>query len=113
MVAPLFDGSVLAGAGVFALAAWALPLLIRGRTPVLDALGALIWAAGLISALRLVAGGSSPPGLLFGALLAAVVAALLTRRLGASQPYRWASARPYQEHRSTSAGPMRSRSEPH
>jgi serine/threonine-protein kinase len=29
--------SVLAGAGVFALAAWALPLLIRGRTPVLDA----------------------------------------------------------------------------
>jgi eukaryotic-like serine/threonine-protein kinase len=82
VVAPLIDGSVLAGAGVFALAAWALPLLIRGRTPVLDALGALIWAAGLISALRLVDGGSSPPGLLFGALLAAVVAALLTRRLG-------------------------------
>ncbi|HEY6636527.1 MAG TPA: serine/threonine-protein kinase [Solirubrobacterales bacterium] len=82
VVAPLIDGSVLAGAAVFALAAWALPLLIRGRTPVLDALGALIWAAGLISALRLVDGGSSPPGLLFGALLAAVVAALLTRRLG-------------------------------
>ncbi len=87
VVAPLIDGSVLAGAGVFALAAWALPLLIRGRTPVLDALGALVWAAGLISALRLVAGGSSPPGLLFGALLAAVVAALLTRRLGAAGPY--------------------------
>ena len=87
VVAPLVDGSVLAGAGVFALAAWALPLLIRGRTPVLDALGALVWAAGLISALRLVAGGSSPPGLLFGALLAAVVAALLTRRLGAAAAY--------------------------
>ena len=87
VVAPLIDGSVLAGAGVFALAAWALPVLIRGRTPVLDGLGALIWAAGLISALRLVAGGSSPPGLLFGALLAAVVAALLTRRLGAAGPY--------------------------
>ncbi|HEY6771082.1 MAG TPA: serine/threonine-protein kinase, partial [Solirubrobacterales bacterium] len=58
VVAPLVDGSVLAGAGVFALAAWALPLLIRGRSPVLDALGALIWAAGLISALRLVDGGS-------------------------------------------------------
>jgi eukaryotic-like serine/threonine-protein kinase len=87
IVAPLIDGSVLAGAGVFALAAWALPLLIRGRTPVLDALGALVWAAGLISALRLVAGGSSPPGLLFGALLAAIVAALLTRRLGAAGPY--------------------------
>jgi hypothetical protein len=87
VVAPLIDGSVLAGAGVFALAAWALPLLVRGRTPVLDALGALVWAAGLISALRLVAGGSSPPGLLFGALLAAIVAALLTRRLGAAGPY--------------------------
>jgi eukaryotic-like serine/threonine-protein kinase len=82
VVVPLIDGSVLAGAGVFALAAAVLPLLIRGRTPVLDALGALIWAAGLISALRLVAGDSHPPGLLFGALLAAGVAAVLTRRLG-------------------------------
>src|SRR5512132_1804763 len=83
VVAPLFDGSVLAGAAIFAIAACVLPLLVRGRAPVLDALGALIWAAGLISALRLVAGGSSPPGLLFGALLAAVLAALLTHRLRA------------------------------
>jgi hypothetical protein len=97
VVVPLVDGSVLAGAGVFALAAWALPLLIRGRTPVLDALGALIWAAGLISALRLVAGGSTPPGLLFGALLAAVVAALLTRRLGVAEPYRLGASEPYHE----------------
>jgi tRNA A-37 threonylcarbamoyl transferase component Bud32 len=79
--APLIDGSVLAAAGIFAAAALVLPLLVRGRTPMLDALGALIWAAGLISALRLVAGSTSPPGLLFGALLAAVVAALLSRRL--------------------------------
>jgi tRNA A-37 threonylcarbamoyl transferase component Bud32 len=97
VVAPLIDGSVLAGAGVFALAAWALPMLIRGRTPVLDALGALIWAAGLISALRLVGGGSSPPGLFFGALLAAVLAAVLTRRLGAPEPYHKGSL---EEHRS-------------
>jgi eukaryotic-like serine/threonine-protein kinase len=97
VVAPLVDGSVLAGAGVFALAAWALPLLIRGRTPVLDGLGALIWAAGLITALRLVGGGSSPPGLLFGALLAAVVGALLTRRLGAPEPYRLAIPERYSE----------------
>jgi eukaryotic-like serine/threonine-protein kinase len=97
VVAPLIDGSVLAGAGIFALAAWALPLLIRGRTPVLDALGALIWAAGLITALRLVDGGSSPPGLLFGALLAAVVAALLTRRLGVAEPYRLGASEPYHE----------------
>jgi hypothetical protein len=97
VVAPLVDGSVLAGAGIFALAAWALPLLIRGRTPLLDAIGALIWAAGLISALRLVDGGSSPPGLLFGALLAAVVAALLTRRFGVPEPYRLRAPEPYHE----------------
>ena len=61
--------------------------LIRGRAPVLDALGALIWAAGLISALRLVGGGSSRPGLLFAALLAALIASLLTRHLGPPEPY--------------------------
>ncbi len=97
VVAPLVDGSVLAGAGIFALAAWALPLLIRGRAPLLDALGALVWAAGLISTLRLVDGGSSPPGLLFGALLAAVVAALLMRRLGRLEPYRLGPSDAYHE----------------
>ncbi len=99
VVAPLIDGSVLAGAGVFALAAWALPLLIRGRTPVLDGLGALVWAAGLISALRLVDGGSSPPGVLFAALLAAVLAALLTRHLGAAGHYRLGASDAYHEAR--------------
>jgi hypothetical protein len=44
-----------------------------------------------------VAGGSSPPGLLFGALLAAVVAALLTRRLGAAEPYRLGVSEPYHD----------------
>ena len=99
VVAPLVDGSILAGAGVFALAAWALPLLIRGRATLLDALGALVWAAGLISALRLVGGGTSPPGLLFGALLAAVVAALLTRRFGPPEPYRLGASDAYHEGR--------------
>jgi hypothetical protein len=82
VVVPLFDGSVLAATGIFAAAALVLPVLVRGRTPLLDALGALIWAAGLITTLRLVAGSTSPPGLLVGALLAAVVAALLSRRMG-------------------------------
>jgi hypothetical protein len=82
VVGPLLGASVLAGAAVWALASVALPFLVRGRTPVLDALGALIWAAGLISALRLVAGGTSPPGLLFAALIAAVVAAIAMRRMG-------------------------------
>jgi eukaryotic-like serine/threonine-protein kinase len=97
VVAPLIDGTTLAGAGVFALAAWALPVLIRGRTPVLDAIGALVWAAGLISALRLVAGSSSPPGLLFGALLAAALAAVLTRRLGPSDQHRGLASDAYHE----------------
>jgi eukaryotic-like serine/threonine-protein kinase len=81
VVAPLIDGSVLAAAGIFAAAALVLPVLVRGRTPLIDALGALIWAAGLMTTLRLVAGSTSPPGLLFGALLAGLVAALLSRRL--------------------------------
>ena len=82
VVLPLFDGTVIAGAAAFAVAAFALPLLVRGRTPVVDAIGALIWAAGLISVLRLVGGGSTPAGLLFGALVAAVIAAVLVRRVG-------------------------------
>ncbi|MGC1813646.1 MAG: hypothetical protein WA696_05860, partial [Solirubrobacterales bacterium] len=80
VVTPLIDGQVLAAAGIFAAAALVLPILIRGRTPLIDALGALIWAAGLITTLRLVAGSASPPGLLFGALLAGALAALLSRR---------------------------------
>ena len=84
---PLIDGSVLAAAGIFAAAALVLPVLVRGRTPLLDAGGALIWAAGLITTLKLVAGSASPPGLLFGALLAAAIAALLARRnVGRSTP---------------------------
>jgi hypothetical protein len=82
VIVPLFTGPVLAAAGVWALAAVVLPFLVRGRAPILDALGALIWAAGLISALRLVAGPSGdPPSLLFAALLAAATAAVLVRRL--------------------------------
>jgi eukaryotic-like serine/threonine-protein kinase len=82
LIVPLFAGPVLATAAVWALAAMALPLLVRGRAPILDALGALIWAAGLITAVRLVAGeAAEPPGLLFAALVAATVAAVLARRM--------------------------------
>jgi hypothetical protein len=67
---------------VWALAAVALPILVRGRAPVLDALGALIWAAGLITAMRLAAGeAGEPPGLLLAALVAAAVATVLARRM--------------------------------
>ncbi|MFL5908919.1 MAG: serine/threonine-protein kinase, partial [Solirubrobacterales bacterium] len=82
VVSPLLDPAVFGPALAFAGAALVLPLLVRGRTPVLDGLGALIWAAGLITALRLVSGGPTPPDLLFAALVAAALAALLARRLG-------------------------------
>ncbi len=82
VLVPLLSGSVLAAAAVWALAAVALPMLVRGRTPVLDGLGALVWAAALISAHRVVAGpDAEPAGLLFAALVAAAVAALLARRV--------------------------------
>jgi tRNA A-37 threonylcarbamoyl transferase component Bud32 len=85
VIAPLLGFSVLAPAAVWALAALALPLLVRGRAPILDAVGALIWAAALISAHRLVAGpGEDPPGLLLAALLAPCVAAVVARRLRAT-----------------------------
>ena len=47
MIAPLFGASVLAGARVWAAAASLCPCS-SGPPPVLDGLGALIWAAGLI-----------------------------------------------------------------
>jgi hypothetical protein len=82
IVVPLFDPSVLAIAALWALAAAALPLLVRGRGPVPDLVGALIWAAGLISAHRLLSGpGAEPEGLLLAALAAACLAALVAPRV--------------------------------
>ena len=82
VVIPLLHPAVLAVAGLWALAAVTLPLLVRGREPVLDAVGALVWAAALITALRLLAGPTGEPnGLLIASLLAAVVASLVARRV--------------------------------
>ena len=81
---PLLTLSVVAAAAVWAAAAVILPLLVRGRAPVIDLMGALVWAAGLASALRLVAGpGGEPAGLLVATALAAVGAAALAPRLSA------------------------------
>ena len=84
LVLPLLEPPLALLAIVWALAAVALPLLVRGRAPVLDLVGALVWAAGLTSAHRLVAGGDESTGLLLATLAAACVAALAARRLGAS-----------------------------
>ena len=105
VVAPLVDGSVLAGAGRLRARRLGAAAVDPGPYAGARCSRRADLGGGLISALRLVAGGSSPPGLLFGALLAAVVAALLTRR--------WAHAGLTTEGRSPSAAPTRSRSEPH
>jgi hypothetical protein len=83
VVVPLAEGPVLAGALVWALAAVLLPVLVRGRMPILDALGALLWAAGLIAAHGMLAapGGEARGGLLVVAT-AASLAALAASRLG-------------------------------
>ena len=79
---PLFEPPLLLLAVVWAAAAAALPLFVRGRAPLLDLVGALIWAAGLISAHRLVAGSEGEPaGLLVAALVAAGLAAFAAPRL--------------------------------
>ncbi len=84
---PLFDPSVLSIAALWALAAAALPLLVRGRGTVPDLVGALVWAAALISAHRLLAGsGPEPEGLLLAAIAAACLAAFLAPRVRERAP---------------------------
>ena len=82
VLSQLLQPAVLAAATLWALAAVALPLLVRGRVPVLDAVGALVWAAALITALRLLAGPSGEPnGLVVATLLLGIAAILLARHL--------------------------------
>ena len=79
---PLLAPGTAAVAILWGGAALALPILVRGRVPVLDMVGALVWAAALISVHRLIAGpGSEPAGLLAASLLAACAAVLVARRI--------------------------------
>ena len=74
---PLASSTVLLGAAVWALAAVALPLVVRGRGVALDAAGAALWALGLVVALRGVGElthGSGPRGAVAGAVLGASAA---------------------------------------
>ncbi|MGZ8622400.1 MAG: hypothetical protein ACXWW8_07430, partial [Solirubrobacterales bacterium] len=89
VILPLLSPGVLAVATLWALAAVTLPLLVRGRAPVLDMVGALIWAAALISAHRLLAGpDGEPTGLLIASLLAATATVLVARHLPTRAPLR-------------------------
>ena len=89
VIVPLAAPVTLAGAALWALAAVTLPVLVRGRTPVLDVLGALLWAAALISAHRVLAGpDGEPTGLLAATVLAAIAAVLVARRLREAPEWR-------------------------
>ncbi len=81
VLAPVLDVSVLAGAGVWAAAAMALPWLVRGRRFGLDVAGALGWASATVLVTRALPGPlggpadlSWPRGLLVGAVLGAALA---------------------------------------
>jgi hypothetical protein len=80
-VAPALSGGVLVLAILWALAAAALPLVVRGRAFALDLVGATAWAAGLASATQAVAeamnegaGTAGARGLVLGAVASAAVA---------------------------------------
>jgi hypothetical protein len=81
---PLAGSGALALAAVWAAAALVLPWLVRGRSLVVDIPAATAWAAGLAAATATLAehaGGpaAQPPGLVPGAVAAAVTALALRR----------------------------------
>jgi hypothetical protein len=71
------SGGTLAFAALWAIAAAALPLLVRGRSPAWDVVAATGWAATLAASTQALSGAlqlGSPRGLVLGALAAGVVA---------------------------------------
>jgi hypothetical protein len=79
-LAPLLTSGALLGAGIWAVFAVALPILVSGRGRWLDVGGAIAWAVGLIVALDLLAdllapagGFDGAPGAVAGCLLAAAL----------------------------------------
>jgi serine/threonine protein kinase len=85
VLAPMLSTGVLAPALVWAAAAVVLPWLVRGRSPALDVVRAVVWSATLVSATGAVttlATGTSrygtPRGAVVGALAAVAVALVPT-----------------------------------
>jgi hypothetical protein len=81
VLGPLLGSAALLGAALWAVAALALPWLVRGRSAMFDVVAATIWAAVLISAqplldhgLPLMAGQAQPRGALLAGILAGVLA---------------------------------------
>lgn len=84
LLAPLLAPEALLGAAIFAAAAALLGLVLRAGHVALALLGALLWAAGLEAALRLVADGALAGTPLLVAAAAAAAVIVEFRRRGAA-----------------------------
>lgn len=81
VLVPALGPMSLLGAGIWALAAVSLPLVIRGRFFALDVLGFVVWIAALITAERLLGQGAASSLDLVVTVIGSLVAAFwLTRR---------------------------------
>jgi hypothetical protein len=76
-VAPLFASAAIACAGVWAVFAVALPVLVRGRRLAADVLAAAVWAGCLYAAMRGVESLVGPTATARGAALGAAAAGVL------------------------------------
>jgi hypothetical protein len=97
VVWPLLDGGALAIAGLWAVGALVLPLIVRGRRAWLDLLVAGAWAAALAGGAQAIAerlawapgaasGGHPVRGLIAGACAAALVAVIAASGSGPRRP---------------------------
>jgi eukaryotic-like serine/threonine-protein kinase len=74
------DPAFVFGLVLWSIGALALGIVVRGRNPALDLLGALVWVAGLAATLRLHEGAAGPSaGVLAAAVLALVAATIVWR----------------------------------
>jgi eukaryotic-like serine/threonine-protein kinase len=96
------DPTFLFGLTLWSLGALALGLVVRGRNAALDLLGAMLWAAALVAALRLRAGTAGPSGAVLAAAVLALVAAVIV----------WRARRPAQPRGATLGGAPRPLQEP-
>jgi hypothetical protein len=80
LLALLTDPTFLFGLALWSLGAVTLGMVVRWRNPALDLLGALLWVAALVAALRLHAGAAGPsPAVLAAAVLTVVAVAIAWR----------------------------------
>jgi eukaryotic-like serine/threonine-protein kinase len=74
------DPSFLFGAALWSLGALALGVVVRGRSLALDLIGAMLWAATLVAALRLHAGAMGPSPAILALAVLVVVAIVIAWR---------------------------------